>query len=132
MSNLSLGKIKNMLTAHNDGIYLLSARENIPDIVDFLLSEIAIYSERLHTTATPEGTEDEIDRLQFEVEMLTLDKKRFSTGLHDLKCAVREAMTRIEAEKFDLSKAASSHEVLYTRCAQRDLDILKDCCGELV
>ena len=38
MSDLSIKKIRDMLAAHNDGIYLLSARENIGEIVDFLLN----------------------------------------------------------------------------------------------
>ncbi len=32
-----------MLAAHNDGVYLLSARENIGEIVDFLLNEPEYY-----------------------------------------------------------------------------------------
>ncbi len=39
MTDLSIQKIRDMLAAHNDGVYLLSARENISEIVDFLLNE---------------------------------------------------------------------------------------------
>ena len=58
--------------------------------------------------------------------------RRYATELHDLKHAVREAMVLIESEKFDLSKGASMPEVLFTKCAQRDLDIIKQCCGEFL
>ncbi len=37
MSDLSTKKIRNMLAAHNDGVYLLNARDNLGEIVDFLL-----------------------------------------------------------------------------------------------
>lgn len=60
------------------------------------------------------------------------DHKELAIALHDLKHAIREAMVRIEAEKFDLSKGASMPEVLFTKCAQRDLDIIKQCCGEFL
>jgi hypothetical protein len=38
MSDLTIQKIRDMLAAHNDGVYLLSARENIGEIVAFLLN----------------------------------------------------------------------------------------------
>lgn len=38
--NLSVAKIKNMLGAHNDGVFNLHNRNNLPDIVEFLLTKI--------------------------------------------------------------------------------------------
>jgi len=43
MTELSIKKIRDMLAAHNDGVYLLGARENIGEIVDFLLNEPEYY-----------------------------------------------------------------------------------------
>ncbi len=43
MSDLSIKKIRDMLAAHNDGVYLLSARENIGEIVDYLLNTPEYY-----------------------------------------------------------------------------------------
>jgi hypothetical protein len=39
MTDLTIKKIRDMLAAHNDGVYLLNARENIGEIVGFLLNE---------------------------------------------------------------------------------------------
>lgn len=76
------------------------------------------------------------DMLDACVELLKEDDatkaRRYATKLHDLTCAIREAMVRIESEKFDLSQSASPHEILFTKCAQRDLDIIKECCGEFL
>ena len=36
MTDLTLDKIKNMLAAHNDGVYRLEARENLGEIVGWL------------------------------------------------------------------------------------------------
>lgn len=43
MSDLSIKKIREMLAAHNDGVYLLGVRSNIGEIVDFLLNESEYY-----------------------------------------------------------------------------------------
>ncbi len=40
MTDLTLDKIKNMLGAHNDGVYRLEARDNLGEIVGWLLAEI--------------------------------------------------------------------------------------------
>ena len=80
---------------------------------------------------TPEAIamSDAINVWKIELENSRAHNKSLSIELHDLKHAIREAMVLIEAEKFDLSKGASMPEVLFTKCAQRDLDILKQCCG---
>lgn len=42
MSDLCLEKIKNMLGAHEDGVYALEARENLYDIILYLVTELEI------------------------------------------------------------------------------------------
>ncbi len=42
MSDLCLEKIKNMLGAHDDGVYALEARENLYDIISYLVMELEI------------------------------------------------------------------------------------------
>lgn len=37
MSDLTIEKIENMLGAHKDGVYRLEARDNLAEIVEFLL-----------------------------------------------------------------------------------------------
>ncbi len=39
MTDLTLDKIKNILGAHNDGVYRLQAHENLGEIVGFLMKE---------------------------------------------------------------------------------------------
>lgn len=58
--------------------------------------------------------------------------KAQSIELHDLKCAIREALCQIEGNKCDLSQGAGSHEALHNAGVQRDLDIIKQCCGEFL
>lgn len=48
--------------------------------------------------------------------------------LHDLKCAIREALCQIEGNKCDLSQGAGAHEVLHNAGVQRDMDIIIKCC----
>lgn len=61
------------------------------------------------------------------------DHKELAIELHDLKHAIREALCRIEGVKCDLSGGNSSCcEVLHNAGVQRDLDIIKQCCGEFL
>ncbi|HZZ82026.1 MAG TPA: hypothetical protein VFE62_26235 [Gemmataceae bacterium] len=113
------------------------AGDDVPEELKIIREQreaVRFYEDRLRPVTDSEtgATEDEIDRLTLALGLATQDKKRYAANLHDLQCAVREAMVRIEAEKFDLSKSASPHEVLFTKCAQRDLDIVKECCGDLI
>lgn len=39
MTHLTLDKIKNMLGAHNDGVFRLDARDNLGEIVGWLVAE---------------------------------------------------------------------------------------------
>lgn len=55
-----------------------------------------------------------------------------SIKLHDLKCAIREALVIIEGNKCDLSQGAGSHEALHNAGIQRDMDIIIKCCGEFL
>lgn len=50
MTDLSIKKIRDMLSAHNDGVYLLGARDNIGEIVDFLLNEPEVTMNHLLAT----------------------------------------------------------------------------------
>ena len=43
MTDLSINKIRDMLAVHNDGVYLLGQRENIGEIVEFLLNDPEYY-----------------------------------------------------------------------------------------
>ena len=60
------------------------------------------------------------------------EHKELAIKLHDLKHAIREALCQIEGNKCDLSEGAGSHEVLHNAGVQRDLDIIKQCCGEFL
>lgn len=72
------------------------------------------------------------DKLMQDAATLLECHRAVSIELHDLKHAIREAMVRIEGEKCDLSEGAGSHEVLHNAGVQRDLDIIKQCCGEFL
>lgn len=52
MNDLCLEKIKNMLGAHDDGIYALEARDNLYDIVSYLVMEIEINDAALNLSRT--------------------------------------------------------------------------------
>lgn len=59
--------------------------------------------------------------------------RRYAIELHDLKCAIREALCQIEGNKVDLSGGAiGSHEVLHNAGVQRDMGIIKQCCGKFL
>lgn len=94
------------------------------------MNNLDIYLKRLNPILDLEtGTMvDEIDRMQLEIDMLKIDKRKFSVNLHDLKHAIREALCQIEGNKCDLSQGAGTHEVLHNAGVQRDMDIIKQCC----
>lgn len=99
-----------------------------------IVSDIEPYVKRLNPILDLEtGTMiDEIDRMQLEIDMLKIDKKKFSVELHDLKWAIREALVIIEGNKCDLSEGAGAHEVLHNAGVQRDMDIIIKCCGDFL
>jgi hypothetical protein len=74
--------------------------------------------------------------LEGQEEMLKEDDatkaRRYAIELHDLKHAICEAYCQIECNKCDLSQGASPHEVLYNAGVQRDMDIIKQCCGDFL
>lgn len=47
VSDLSLEKIKNMIMAHEDGVYALEARENLYEIILYLVTEVEINNNSL-------------------------------------------------------------------------------------
>lgn len=67
-------------------------------------------------------------KLMDDAASLLESHKALSIELHDLKCAIREALCQIEGNKCDLSQGAGAHEVLHNAGVQRDMDIIKQCC----
>ena len=122
--------IETIIHLLRDSVRPASHAKLMDDAADLL----RLYHNRLNPLPDLEtgATVDEIDHLTLALEQAKLDRKKTATMLHDLQHAVREAMVRIEAEKFDLSKGASAVEQLFTKCAQRDLDILNECCGDFL
>ncbi len=72
------------------------------------------------------------DKLMQDAATLLEGHRAVSIELHDLKHAIREALCQIEGNKCDLSEGAGSHEALHNAGVQRDMDIIKQCCGELL
>lgn len=118
----------------NDRAHRLTDKAIKHSQISKMSEAIRFYEDRLRLIKDSDtgGTEDEIDRLQFELEMVKIDKKKFSIELHDLKHAIREALCQIEGNKCDLSQGAASHEALHNAGVQRDMDIIIKCCGEFL
>jgi hypothetical protein len=52
MSDLCLEKIKNMLGAHDDGVYALEARDNLYHIISYLVVEVELNDMAIDTCRT--------------------------------------------------------------------------------
>ncbi len=104
-----LEKIRDMLRAHNDGVYLFSARDDIPKMVEFMLGVIAMkdsdiavlkeaekfYVDRLRSIPDNEtgAEEDEIDRLTFALDMAKTDALIYANKLNQANDAITVLQT---------------------------------------
>ena len=52
LNDLCLEKIKNMLAAHDDGVYALEARGNLYDIISYLVMELEINDAAINLSRT--------------------------------------------------------------------------------
>lgn len=108
--------------------------EDIPEFqmaekeISRLKEEVRFYKDRLRPSRDCEtgATEDEIDRLQFELDMVTLDKKKFAIDLHDLQNSLMEAIVKINAEK------SGSNDSAYNDAINTTLEIIQDCTEEAI
>jgi hypothetical protein len=66
LTDLTLDKVKSMLGAHNDGVFRLETRDNLGEIVGWLVGELEAAKAEIESAPSPEEIErklrDAIDR----------------------------------------------------------------------